>query len=124
MAHFARIKNSQVIRVHVVNNEVITDENGVEQEELGKKFLAELHGVLAEEFVQCSYNSNFRAHYPALGYTYDLESDVFIPPQPYSSWILNTENYIWEPPIPRPDGDGYYAWDDLSIQWVLIESSS
>ena len=40
MAHFAKIdENNAVIKVVAVSNNVITDENGVEQESLGIEFL-------------------------------------------------------------------------------------
>ena len=80
MAHFARVLDGVVTRVHVVNNAVITDDEGVEHEEIGQQFLAGLHGVPAEQFVQCSYNGNFRGRYPAAGFTYDAIADIFVPP--------------------------------------------
>ncbi len=44
MAHFAKLNsNSEVVEVHVVNNDVITDANGQEQEQLGIDFLNNLH---------------------------------------------------------------------------------
>lgn len=40
MAHFAELgTNNQVVRVVVVHNNVLLDENGVEQEQLGKDFV-------------------------------------------------------------------------------------
>ena len=46
MAHFATIDNStnKVINVEVVNNAVITDSDGNEQEQLGIDFLEQIHG--------------------------------------------------------------------------------
>jgi hypothetical protein len=80
MAHFAYVVNGVVSRVHVVANDVITDKNGVEQETLGQKFLAELHGYEPSELIQCSYNGNFRGLYPAVGYLYDAALDEFVAP--------------------------------------------
>jgi len=80
MAHFARVINGEVIAVHVLANAVITDDDGVEQEELGRAFLADLHGYEPEELIQCSYNGNFRGVYPGLGFTYDADLDVFVAP--------------------------------------------
>ena len=43
MAHFAEISDDgTVLRVIVVSNDVITDEDGVEQEQLGKDFWSKL----------------------------------------------------------------------------------
>ena len=80
MAHYAYVVDGVVRKVHVLANPVITDKNGVEQETLGQKFLADLHGYKPAELVQCSYNGNFRGVYPGIGYTYDKALDVFVPP--------------------------------------------
>ena len=71
MAHFAELNQDKIVlRVIVVNNTVITDENGQEQESLGKTFCSSL---LGGTWVQTSYNSNFRKNYAGIGYTYDAE---------------------------------------------------
>jgi hypothetical protein len=77
MAHFAQVVDGMVLNVHVVNNDVITDSDGVEQESLGQTFLADLHGYDPEQIVQCSYNGSFRGIYPGYGYIYDGELDEF-----------------------------------------------
>ena len=68
MAHFAKIEDGIVRQVIVVNNEVITDEQGIEQEEIGAAFCADLFGG---EWVQCSYNASFRGKYPNAGDLWD-----------------------------------------------------
>jgi hypothetical protein len=80
MAHFAVVVDKIVRNIHVVANKVITNDGGIEQEALGQAFLADLHGYNPDELVQCSYNGNFRGIYPGIGYTYDKEKDIFIPP--------------------------------------------
>jgi hypothetical protein len=81
MAHFARVVDGVVVKLHVLANPVITDSEGVEQEALGQAFLADLHGYDPAELVQCSYNGNFRGVYPGPGYTYDPVTDLFIAPE-------------------------------------------
>jgi hypothetical protein len=80
MAHFARVVDGVVDSVHVLANEVIIDEDGVEHEAWGQQFLAELHGYEPGELVQCSYNGTFRGLYPAPGFTYDEDLDAFLAP--------------------------------------------
>jgi hypothetical protein len=80
MAHFARVLDNTVMAIHVVANDVITDDDGVEQEQLGKDFLAELYGYDPDEVIQCSYNANFRGIYPGIGFSYDPVADVFALP--------------------------------------------
>jgi hypothetical protein len=70
MAHFAKIENGVVIHVIVVDNQVLHDENGVEQESIGIDFCKSLFGA-DTEWVQTSYNGNFRGRYAASGDIWD-----------------------------------------------------
>lgn len=70
MAHFARVENGIVREVIVVNNEVLLDENGVEQESIGVDFCKSLYGEHTE-WVQTSYNANFRGKYAGSGDKWD-----------------------------------------------------
>jgi len=79
MAHFAEIdKNNIVKQVIVVNNEVLKDENGVEQESIGAQFCADL---LGGTWIQTSYNGNFRGRFAGIGSIYDAVNDVFVAPE-------------------------------------------
>ena len=72
MAHFATLdSNNKVINVEVVNNAVITDSNGDEQEQLGIDFLKQIHGGDGVTYKQTSYNSKFRKNFAQIGGTYD-----------------------------------------------------
>jgi hypothetical protein len=64
MAHFAKIENGLVSQVIVVNNEVLLDDNGVEQESIGSQFCTDLFGG---EWIQTSYNANLRGKYAGVG---------------------------------------------------------
>jgi hypothetical protein len=79
MAHFAKVENNIVSGVIVVNNSVITDENGQEQESLGVAFCKSLFGE-DTEWVQTSYNNSFRGQYAGAGMIYDPELDEFKSP--------------------------------------------
>ena len=68
MAHFAKIENNIVKEVIVVNNNVLQDELGTEQEALGAAFCQDLFGG---EWVQTSYNATFRGKFAGLGDTWD-----------------------------------------------------
>jgi hypothetical protein len=113
MAHFAKLDDSNtVLAVHVVNNEVITVD-GEESEQAGIDFLTNLHGHF--NWKQTSYNGNFRKQYAGIGYTYNLDANVFIAPQPYPSWSLD-ENFDWQPPVPRPE-EGFWTWNEELQAW-------
>jgi len=121
MAHFAEIGlDNTVLRVIVVHNNELLDENEVEQEHLGKEFCRNLFGGT---WVQTSYNGNFRKQFAGIGFTYDSVNDVFVSPQPYNNWTLDN-NHEWQPPVAYPDdGNGYY-WSEENNNWALLENSA
>ena len=81
MAHFAQINSDNIVeQVIVINNEVIEDENGVEQESIGIAFCKSLFGE-DTEWVQTSYNNNFRGLFAGSGMIYDPELDEFLSSQ-------------------------------------------
>lgn len=122
MAHFAKLnKNNIVISINTVNNQVLLDENGQEQEDKGIEFLTNLHGY--SKWKQCSYNGTIRKNYPTFGFKYDEERDAFIPPKPFNSWVLDEETCLWESSIPVPTPTNIsegYIWDEENLEWVKI----
>ena len=116
MAHFAKLdENNVVLAVHVVNNDVITN-NGVESEQLGIDFLTQLHGHI--NWKQTSYNNNFRKNYAGIGDLYDSVRDAFIPPKLFESWSLNEETCLWDPPTSYPNDNKNYKFKDEYIQII------
>ena len=97
MAHFAKIENNKVIDITVVSNCAIGSCIGKDHWDYQEEYHKD-HGnldfpdteplgqqVLAEsgfdgEWVQTSYNSNFRGKYAGVGDTYDAELDIFKSP--------------------------------------------
>jgi len=75
MAHYAKIENNRVSQVIVVNNEILLDDKGIEREEIGATFCADLFGG---EWIQTSYNGNFRGRFAGSGDFYDADKDEFI----------------------------------------------
>ena len=111
MAHFAEIdENNIVTRVLVVDNS---------KEHRGQEFLAEDMG-LGGRWIQTSYNNNFRKQFAGIGYTYDEVNDVFITPQPYASWTLDS-NFDWQAPVPYPNDDNEYYWDEATLSWIKYD---
>lgn len=41
-----------------------------------------------------------------------------IPNKPFDSWILDTDSYVWNPPIEYPTDGKVYTWNEESISWV------
>ena len=78
MAHFALMENGCVNRVIVVSNDDCGGGNFPASEAAGQAFIASLG--LAGEWLQTSYNGNFRGTYAGIGYTYNPSTDTFTPP--------------------------------------------
>ena len=122
MAHFAQIdENGTVQQVIVVSNDNCCGGEFPSSESCGQAFINQLG--LAGTWRQTSYNGNFRKRYAGIGYNYNEENDVFIPPQPFSSWILDEEFY-WKAPVPYPEDDAEYYWDEENQIWVLMEENN
>ena len=51
-----------------------------------------------------------------VGYTYYSDKNLFSAPQPYPSWTLD-EQCIWQPPVPRPEGERIYTWNEETQSW-------
>ena len=121
MAHYALLdKNNIVIQVIVGKNE---DEGIYDWEEF----------YATETRLNCkrtSYNTlagvhstggiPFRKNYASIGYSYDPQRDAFIPPKPFTSWILDEETCLWIPPIPMPQDGKKYQWDESAISWKEV----
>ena len=118
MAHFAELNSSnEVLRVIVVSNDDV-DANGGDQHADAETFVTTIvpHSTGGVAWKQCSYNNNFRKQYVGKGCTYDPSKDIFIEPQPYPSWTLNSSS-DWEAPVDKPDDGKRYNWNETDRQW-------
>lgn len=115
MAHYAYIDD---------NNIVVTVIVGKDETELIDGMDTETYYAQGTPYrvKRTSYNGTIRKQYAGIGFTYDSINDVFIAPQPYSSWSLDS-NFDWQPPKPRPDGFGW-AWDESQLDWIEIDPQS
>ena len=115
MAHFAQIdENNIVVNVIVAEQDVIDS------------------GIVGDptKWIQTSYNTHggvhtlggtpLRKNYAGIGMTYDPSRDAFISPKPFNSWILDENRCVWEPPIPTPDNEKIYIWDEETVSWVEV----
>jgi hypothetical protein len=108
MSHWAEIDNTnKVLRVLVGDN---NDPNGDE----GYQWLI---NNLGGTWIKTSYNNNIRKQYAGIGFTYNVDADVFIAPQPFASWLLDANN-DWQAPTAKPEGNFY--WDEESLSWLAI----
>ena len=123
MAYFAKLGTGNIVeQVISINNAVITDANGVEQEQLGVNFINKLYNT-RDVWKQTSYNNNIRKNYAGIGYQYEQTRDAFIPPRIYNSWILNEDTCRWEAPVAYPQDDNKYKWNEQTLSWDLVEDN-
>ena len=121
MAYFAKLGTGNIVEnVISVNNAVITDSNGIEQEKLGVDFINKLYNT-RDVWKQTSYNNNIRKNFAGIGFQYDQTRDAFIPPKPFNSWILNEDTCLWESPIPMPINENRYTWNESTLTWDIVE---
>lgn len=131
MAHFAKVENG------IVTDVIVADQTFIDSGVVGDPSL----------WIPTSYNTYgnvhyapsppaepmtpdggtpLRANYAGIGYTYDPAVvingvvGVFYAPQPYPSWVLNTNTYLWQPPVPYPTDGGTYTWDEATQSWVPV----
>lgn len=114
MAHYAFLDNDNIV------TEVIVGRNEDEVVDGISDWEAYYGNLRGQRCVRTSYNGNIRKNYAGIGFRYDETLDAFIPPQPFASWVLNEETAQWEAPVPYPDGDVMYAWNEELGDWEAI----
>jgi len=123
MAHFAEIDENNIVKRVIV----------AEQDFIDSSFVGE-----SSNWIQTSYNTRggihydpnsnepdggiaLRKNYAGVSFTYDSDRDAFYTSQPYPSWSLNEDTCLWESPIPYPDDDETYNWNEEEQSWELTE---
>lgn len=101
MAHYAKIENGIVTQVNVVEED----------------FFNSNPDRYTGQWIQTSYNNNIRKNFAGIGFKYDEERDAFIPPKPFNKWVLNEDTCRWESPVPYPDDEKQYVWNDNKGVW-------
>ena len=110
MAHFAKVVNGIVEQVIVADTKEWCETN------------------LGGTWVQTSYNTKGNVHtlggtplhknYAGIGSKFD--GIGFYSPQPFDSWTLNSDSYLWEAPTPRPADNKYYEWNEANLAWEEV----
>ena len=146
MAHFAKIsEENKVLTVLYIENKLIEDENGVEQESIGQAYLEKHNNWPANLWIRTSYNTQgnqhkeggtpFRGNYAGVGMVWYPEHDAFLGRKPHASWVYNSTLALWESPLgPQPElteeqinetlaaGNPLYEyqWDEANQTWNFV----
>ena len=123
MAHFAEVDENNIVK-----REIVAEQDFINSGAVGE----------SSNWVQTSYNTRggihyapnsnepddgiaLRKNYAGVGFTYDSDRDAFYASQPYPSWTLNEDSCQWDSPVPYPDDDKIYTWNEENQDWDLIE---
>jgi hypothetical protein len=156
MAHFSEIKksNNEVIRIVAIYNSDVEKNGGEFTEQVeqwvynflpknqneetywkqtslhtyGNQYWMEDENGIPILAPQDQQHKAKRKNHGKPGFIYDSQNDAFIPPQPFSSWTLNTQNYLWEAPVAKPTEEqrNYNGielasdWEESSLTWIGI----
>lgn len=93
--NFAKIENNIVVNVEVATQEFIDTLDGT--------------------YVGTPCNGTNAGK----GFTYDEKNKVFIAPQPFESWVLDS-TFKWQAPTVMPADGNKYSWDEENLKWTKI----
>ena len=103
MAHYAFLDENNIVTEVIVGTDETETIEGLDTETW--------YGDLRKQVcVRTSYNGTIRKNFAGIGYTYDLDRDAFIAPEPEGNigfdketcqWIMPTEHFT--PMIPGND---------------------
>jgi hypothetical protein len=114
MSHFAKVLDGKVIQVIVAETE----------------FFDTFVDTTPGTWLQTSYNTHgnqhpenrpLRGNFAGIGYNYDHQNDVFYEPQPFPSWTLNTNTWLWEAPNAHPLDGKLYRWNEANTSWIEFQ---
>jgi outer membrane protein assembly factor BamA len=127
MAHYAFLDSNNIV------TEVIVGKDETDTSHDWETYYGDVRSVTCK---RTSYNTQggshtlggtaFRKNYAGIGYSYDSTRDAFIPPKPYTSWVLNESTCLWDAPISIPTDAGeneYYEWNESTTSWNLKSRS-
>jgi hypothetical protein len=125
MGHYAKVKNNLVIDVIVAEQEYI---DTLQNKEFYYQTSYNISGGVyydpttnqphADQSLIELELGRKRKNYAVIGYTYDENRDAFIPPKPYGSWVLDENTCGWEAPIPYPNDNKEYMWNEVKKEWT------
>jgi hypothetical protein len=119
MGHYAFIDAENIV------TEVITGRDENEIVDGITDWEAHYGSLRGQVCLRTSYNTRngvhinngtpFRKNFAGLGNIWDGVG--FHTPQPYPSWTLDPETYLWNPPTPYPSDNKRYSWNEETLSW-------
>lgn len=135
MASYALVnEENKVLEVIVLSNDEIENpETGEDDPVKVEAKKQEIYGSFNARLIKTSYNNRLNGRFAQIGWTYDDDIDIFIPPKPEGcdEFVFNQDKGDWEPPTQPPsltqeemDLGLIYVWNsgfypDEPNGWVL-----
>lgn len=101
MRNFAIVNSDDV-----VNNIVVSEEAGAVQ------LVFESTGRIVEESETTGISF--------IGATYRADVNKFVPFKLYDSWIFDENIWQWIAPVPKPEDDKSYYWNESELVWTEL----
>ena len=121
MAHFAKVVDGIVAQVIVAEPEffdTFVDSSPGQWIQTSYNTHGGVHYQPNSNEPSADQSKALRKNYAGIGFTYDAGRDAFIPPKPYSKWVLNEQTCLWDAPTQMPNDGKRYEWDDAAGNWV------
>ena len=134
MAHYAFLdENNIVTEVITGKDETETPPKGFQNWEDYYLSLKPNHNVCKRTSYNTYKNNHldnktpFRGNYAGIGFTYNATNDVFIPPKPFETAVLDENIWDWDYPLPYPNDNNqngsdtskpkkFYVWNEEAFK--------
>ena len=124
MAHYALLDVNNVVTQVITGKDEDEQKDGVDVN--WENEYKDIHSAADRKRTSFNTDANthrldgtpFRGNYAAIGYTYDVDNDIFIGPKPHADWVLDTNTSSWVAPVDMPDDGKEYDWDETTSSWV------
>jgi hypothetical protein len=90
MAHYAFLDENNIVTEVIVGIDETQLIEGLDPE----TWYGNFRGQVCK---RTSYNGNIRKNYAGIGFTYDQDLDIFIPPKPTDDAVFDTDSLAWVP---------------------------
>ena len=92
-------------------NTVVFDDDTIEEV---KNLIIEANNAIFAVLIEDPSYNYINGHY---------ENGILWTPKPYPSFIQDFEYNTWIPPVPYPDDNKQYIWDEDILNWQEIQAS-
>tara|TARA_Y100000996_G_C22261195_1_gene535984 strand:+ start:223 stop:597 length:375 start_codon:yes stop_codon:yes gene_type:complete len=123
MAHYAKVVKGVVQQVIVAEAEffdTFVDDSPGQWIQTSYNTRGGVHYEPNSDTPSSDQSKALRKNFAGTNWLYDETRDMFIPPKPYPSWILDESTGFWKAPTEEPSDGKKYDWDETSKSWKEI----